>query len=146
MMDKITRLLLLYSKLTHGEKINKLNFCMETNSFPRSFDRDIEDIRMYLSEMFYNEELIYNRYENVYYIEGLQRKALETMEYLFVERVLIDTGILRMDEMDGLLSNLSMTTESRSKMIFRKNECIMEYNEPLHNKALLKMQIGRAHV
>ncbi len=33
-MDKNTRLLLLYSKLIQGESVNKLTFCMETDSHP----------------------------------------------------------------------------------------------------------------
>ena len=48
-MDKITRLLLLYSKLTKGEKINKTIFCLENDCSPRTFDRDIEDVRLHLS-------------------------------------------------------------------------------------------------
>ena len=138
-MDKMTRLLLLYSKLIQGEKINKLSFCMETDSLPRSFDRDIEDVRLYLSELFCNEELIYDRQENSYYFAGSQRKALEAMEYLFIERVLLDTGVLRVDEMGGLLTHLALNAEKTSKMIFRKNECIKQYDEPLHKKAILKM-------
>ncbi|WP_186430039.1 YafY family protein [Clostridium sp. BSD9I1] len=138
-MDKITRLLLLYSKLTQGEKVNKLSFCMETDSLPRTFDRDIEDVRLYLSELFCNEELIYDRQENVYYFAGPQRKALETMEYLFIERVLLDTGALRGDEMDGLLTHLAGNAENVSKMALHEKECIKKYDEPLHKKAILKM-------
>ncbi|MGN9162987.1 helix-turn-helix transcriptional regulator [Clostridium sulfidigenes] len=138
-MDKITRLLLLYSKLTQGEKVNKLSFCMETDSLPRTFDRDIEDVRLYLSELFCNEELIYDRQENVYYFAGPQRKALETMEYLFIERVLLDTGALRADEMDGLLTHLAENAENAGKMVIHEKECIKKYDEPLHKKAILKM-------
>lgn len=138
-MDKITRLLLLYSKLIQGEKINKLIFCMETDSLPRTFDRDIEDVRLYLSELFCNEELIYDRQKKVYYFTGSQRKVLEAMEYLFIERVLLDTGVLRIDEMDGLLTHLALNAENTSKLTFREKECIKQYDEPLHKKAILKM-------
>ena len=56
-MDKITRTLLLYSRLINGEKVNKFAFCMETDCIPRTFDRDIEDVRLYLSETFDVREL-----------------------------------------------------------------------------------------
>lgn len=112
---------------------------METDSLPKTFDRDIEDVRLYLSELFCNEELIYDRQENVYYFSGFQRKALETMEYLFIERVLLDTGVLRTDEMDGLLKHLALNAECIGKMAFREKECIKQYDEPLHKKAILKM-------
>ena len=50
-MDKITRLLILYSSLINGDEINKTMFCFENDCSPRSFDRDIEDIRLFLSEV-----------------------------------------------------------------------------------------------
>lgn len=83
-MDKISRLLLLYSRLIQGEKINKLSFCMETDSLPRTFDRDIEDVRLYLSELFCNEDLVYDRQENVYYFAGSQI-TFEIITYFHVE-------------------------------------------------------------
>ena len=138
-MDKITRMLLLHSRLVQGEKINKFNFCMETDSLPRTFDRDIEDVRLYLSEFFCNEELIYDRQENAYYFLGLQRAALEAMEYLLIERILLDTRVLRVDEMDRLLAHLFLNAENVGKTLFHEKECIKEYEGPTHKKAILKM-------
>ena len=48
-MDKITRILLLYSKLMKGEEVDKIMFCFENNCSSRTFERDIEDIRLYLT-------------------------------------------------------------------------------------------------
>lgn len=55
---------------------------METDCLQRSFDRDVKDIRIYLSELFYTDELVYNRQENTYYLSKTQQQALEVMEYL----------------------------------------------------------------
>lgn len=68
-MDKITRVLFLYAELIKGKKVNKQRFCLETGSKPRSFDRDIQNIRGYLSDYSYGEEIVYDRRENVYYIK-----------------------------------------------------------------------------
>jgi hypothetical protein len=138
-MDKITRILLLYSKLIQGEKINKTKFCMETDSLPRTFDRDIEDIRLYLSEFFHSEELIYDRSINTYYLRGLQNKTLGMAEYLLLERLLIDSRILRNDEISGLLCNLATNTDNSSKMLALANKNISKYDGPLHGRAILKM-------
>lgn len=92
---------------------------METDSLPRTFDRDIEDVRLYLSELFCNEELIYDRWK-MFITLCFQRKAIETMEYLFIEKVLLDTGVLRTDEMDGLLTHLALNAEGVGKMAFRE--------------------------
>ena len=61
-MDKVTRILLLYSKLIQGEKINKTIFCFENEYSPRSFDRDIDAIRLFLSDTFSMSELIYGEF------------------------------------------------------------------------------------
>ena len=50
-MFKITRLLFLFSKLINGEKVNKTVFCFEHDCSPRTFDRDIQEIRLFLSEI-----------------------------------------------------------------------------------------------
>lgn len=138
-MDKITRMLLLHSKLTTGEKISKVMFCLETDCQPRSFDRDIEDYRLYLSETFSVNELLYDRKENSYYLSGNHRAELEITEYSLLERLLLDTGILRYDEMKLLLEHLASNTEDSGKLLKRQAEVLKEYVEPDHNKALLKM-------
>lgn len=138
-MDKVTRLLLLYSKLIQGERVGKLRFCMETNSLPRTFDRDIEDIRLYLSETYDHRELTYNRQENTYFLTDVPTRSLERMEYLFLERVLLDTRILRLDEMEVLLSHLAEHTETSFAMKLQEKEVMKQYEEPIHQKAILKM-------
>lgn len=138
-MDKITRILLLYSKLTKGEEINKTVFCFENDCSPRTFDRDIEDIRLYLSESFSLMELTYDRGRNTYFIAGTKRLELEPMEYLFVERILKDTAVLRKDEFEILTSHLLSNTENGTTLNSFKSEVCNCYESPLHNKALLKI-------
>lgn len=63
-IDKITRVLMMYSKLLEGGKIYKKSFCEEMGIDRRTFDRDIEDIRLFLSESFYgNETSVYKGYK-----------------------------------------------------------------------------------
>ena len=138
-MDKITRLLLLYSKLVKGEEINKTIFCFENDCSPRTFDRDIEDIRLYLSEAFSPVELKYERSSNVYYIEGAKRKLLEPMEYLLLENILKDSAVLRKDEFDILSMHLLQNTEKARSLESERKELCNNYKSPIHNKALLKM-------
>ncbi len=138
-MDKITRILLLYSKLVRGERVNKYSFCAETDILPRSFDRDIEDVRLYLCEMFCGEELIYNRAENSYYLTGSVRQALEPTEYVFIERVLKDSGILRTDEFSELLRHLAGNSDNTYKTKQLAEKAIQNYCEPAHQRALLKI-------
>ena len=70
-MDKITRVLLLFYRLSRGEKINKSNCCIEFKITGRTFDRDIEDIRLFLSELYTSSELVFDRTNNCYSITNL---------------------------------------------------------------------------
>lgn len=138
-MDKITRILLMYSKLSKGEEINKTIFCFENDCSPRTFDRDIEVIRLYLSESFSSVELRYNHSTNTYFIEGAKRKLLEPMEYLLIEHMLKDSMVLRKDEFDILLMHLLENTENVTSLKNERRDVCSSYQSPLHNKALLKM-------
>lgn len=84
-MDKITRMLMLYSSLMNGEEINKTIFCFENDCSPRSFDRDIKDIRLFLSESFSVLGLNYNRKNNTYYIKGGEKTTVGS-DGIFVYR------------------------------------------------------------
>lgn len=138
-MDKITRILMLYSKLMQGEIINKTRFCLETECRSRSFDRDIEDIRLYLSESYSASELRYDRREGGYLLTEAVQQPLENMEYLLVEKVMSDSGILRKDEMDELLLHIALHTENARRTAEKEKYAINRYVEPEHGKPLLKM-------
>ncbi len=73
-MDKVTRVLMLFYRLSRGEKINKENFCLEYEVNPRTFDRDIEDIRLFLSELYTCSELIFDRNSNSYLITDIFKR------------------------------------------------------------------------
>ena len=137
-MDKITRLLTLYSSLVSGNEINKTMFCFENECSPRSFDRDIEDIRLFLSEVYSTSELKYNRINHTYCIEGAKKQELEVTEYLFIEKILQNVSVLRNDEFSILKSHLLMNTRDTSKILISSN-IKFRYKTPDHNKAILKI-------
>ena len=138
-MDKTTRLLLLYSRLVKGEKINRASYCLEMDISTRTFDRDIKDFRYYLMQIFSTDILLFSRQEGHYYLIEAQPSSIELYEYLLIERILLDTGVLRRDEVGKLLSKLVFCTENPKSLSFRQKENTNLYSEPLHNKAILKM-------
>lgn len=138
-MDKVTRVLCLYGKLIRGDKVNKTLFCFQYGCSQRSFDRDIEDVRLYLSESYGGRELRYDRTHDVYFIEGTPGQLLELMEFEFVARMLRDTAPLRRDELHTLLDHLAANTENRPPMPRAGDGEPDNYASPLHDKALLKM-------
>ncbi|WP_414055551.1 helix-turn-helix transcriptional regulator [Macrococcus equi] len=72
-MNRAQRLLILYSRLTKNQYVNKEEIALEFNVHPRTIQRDIEDIREYLSnsnEHFYRQEIVYSHSENAYTISN----------------------------------------------------------------------------
>lgn len=138
-MDDVTRALFLYSKLIEGKSINKAVFTTDYNCSNRTFDRDIERIRIFLSESYSVSELIYDRGRNAYYMSGTERTELDLVEYLFVKQILTDTAVLREDEFKTLMSHLLLGTEKSKLFDLLKKESYSGYRSPLHNKALLKI-------
>ena len=79
-MDKITRILLLYRRFMHGDLINKYETSLEFGISERSFDRDIQDIRLFLSEAYSNLELEYDEKRHGYCIKNLNIRRDITIE------------------------------------------------------------------
>lgn len=138
-MDKITRILSLYSQLLHGEVVDKVGFCFETECSMRSFDRDIEDLRLYLSDTFANCELVYDKRQGGYYFTNTIHTPLEKSEYLFMEKVLLASETLRKDEMNDILHHLAMNTENPRRMTDHTKQSMENYQEPTDTKPLLKL-------
>ena len=108
--DKITRILILYHQLLNGQHINKALFSWEHGINERSFDRDIEDIRLFLSELHLLRDVIYDKHSDTYYLTGDTPVYMERMDAAIIARILLDSQVLRNDEMTGLCEALLKTT------------------------------------
>ena len=100
---------MLYHQLLNGEHIDKAAFSLEHNITERSFDRDIEDIRLFLSEIFSSNELLFDKESRTYYLTGEQPQYIDRMEAVAIGRILLSSASLRYDEMMGLLHVLLTT-------------------------------------
>ena len=142
-IDKVTRILMMYTKLLEGKKIYKRSFCADTGINRRTFDRDIEDIRLFFSESYIGYDLIYDRLDESYYLENYhQQISLSPMEVSFLMVLMKSNHILRRDEYTELVYNLIHTCVWNKQdiltEIYRKE--INEYPKELKKEALLKMQ------
>lgn len=141
--DKTTRILMMYTQLASGGRIHKNSFCVETEIDRRTFDRDIEDIRLFLSESYSGRDLIYDRYEENYYLEGgYQQKVLSGMEITMLLEMIRASDCLREDEYKGLIDSVVKTGELNKRRVLEKisqryvNRCFTGTNRA----AILKMQ------
>lgn len=140
-MDKVERVLMLFWQLYSGMRISKAAFCFEMDITPRTFDRDIEDIRNFLSEGYLGQEVIFDRMSNTYRMTGSIKKTLAEVEYTAMIAILLGSKALRKDEMNGLVKSLGKLTEHSAEGLKAEiNQMLYEYVETAHSNAVLKMQ------
>lgn len=117
-MNQITRVLMMYNKLLDGERVNKALTCFETGIASRTFDRDIEELRIFLSESFSTREIIYDKEDNSYYLSGNQKTLIAPEYSALLQQLLIDSKLLSISEYNIISNSLSSVTDtSLSKLI-----------------------------
>ena len=142
-IDKVTRILMLYAHLCDGKRIYKKAYCADMEIDRRTFDRDIEDIRLFLSETYSGNELIYDRSEESYYLTYHSKvQMLSDMEMTMILASLNESQVLRQDEYEGIVTTILDSGEKNKqkvlKSIARRN--IRNYKSKGRDKAILKMQ------
>ena len=140
--DKTTRILISFYRLARGEYINKSLFSIEHNITQRSFDRDVEDIRIFLSEIYTSNELIFNKEHKAYHLTGCHQINVSGVEILALLKMLMGSRAFRKDEISGLISAIcSLIPADKQRHISQLILSEMDnYISPNHNKAILKIQ------
>lgn len=139
-IDKNTRILILYNKLLLGKVVNKHTFCLEYEITKRTFDRDIENIRIYLMEECPYCELLYDRRRKKYYMTHTLGKTISGEESLLLTNMMLSKNYLRSDELQGILSSLiNVTDSSRSELICKFSKRNKLNNSSESKNAVLKM-------
>lgn len=104
-IDKNTRILSLYQKLIEGNRVNKQEYMLEYDITSRSFERDVNDIRLFLSDSYSGMSLEYDRTEKTYFFSNLNIKKsyLSEIECYVLAKLLLNTNSLNIAEKNGLL-------------------------------------------
>ena len=140
---KSFRLLNMYEKLNRGEVINKKSFAEEFNISEKSVQRDIEDLRAYISETYENSDSItieYSRAQNGYYFVKKDREFLTNEEILGISKILLESRAFQKAELEAIIDKLMLQATPAARLNIRE----MILNEkfhyiPLrHNKPLLR--------
>lgn len=139
-MDKVTRILFLYSSLMKGALVSKRTSCANFDISPRSFDRDIQDIRLFLSESFSNMELIFDEERQGYCIKNLNiKREIGIGETYILTKLLLDSCQLRTDDREEIvkimLSQLSAGEKRRVIPVLSHSPAIV----PCLGKASVKL-------
>ena len=139
-MNKITRVLFLYRTLMKSEWVYKSSACVNFEISPSSFDRDIRDIRLFLSESFSNLELIFDAKRQGYCIKNLgAKREVGVGETYILTKLLLDSRLLRTDDQEEIvkimLSQLSDMEKRRVIPVLSHSPCI----PPCLNKTSVKL-------
>lgn len=138
--NKNTRILMLYQRLLNGQHVDKASYVVEHGINERSFDRDIEDIRIFLSEIYSTNEVVYDKLTKSYYLTRKMPKYIDCMDATTMAMILLSSKTLRKDEMNGLVKIiLSMVSSTDADVILKTLSCTMERYESHTTSAILKL-------
>lgn len=139
---KAFRMIDMYERLNRGEKINKNQLVDDYNVTPKTVQRDLDDLRAYLSENCGYEngaEIIYNKSENSYSLVRQNREWLTNEDVLCVCKILLESRGLCKSELNSTIDKLLMQVPLKDKPLVQ--EIILSerknYIQPQHKKKLL---------
>ena len=107
----------------------------------RTFERDIEDIRLFLSELYTNKELLFDRRKKAYYLTGCYQIEISTVEICAIIKIIMSSRALNRAEIEGMILAIYKLIPWEKQNVIRQiisNE-ISNYKELQHGKAILKM-------
>ena len=140
--NKGQRMLAMYDRLLRGELLNKKHLSEEYGVTEKSIQRDMDDLRNYLSEMQTkggHAEILYDRKKNGYELVRSSYDYLDKKEILALSKILLESRAFEKGELNELLDRLLGACLPEDRVIVEdmvRNEAF--YYAPLkHGKKLL---------
>ena len=142
--DRGFRLLRMYEVLNRGTAIEKPKLAKEFGVSEKTVQRDIEDLRTYLSEAHLTDAtagIEYDKVNNVYRMVRSEREWMTNEEVLALCKVLLESRAFQKDELEALIEKLLYQTVPEQRAFVRdmiKNERF-NYVPLRHGKHLLSL-------
>lgn len=152
-IDKIERILHIYSKIMDGAVVNKAELAERFGVNERSIQRDIDDIRNYMQNNLihegYQHSVIYDREKKGYRLEKISLLKLTNSELLALSKILLDSRAFPKEEMKNLLKKIIMCSapaESQKMIKEQVSSEMFHYVEPRHGVDVTESlwEIGQA--
>lgn len=140
--EMTTRILKMYESMDNGREIQKVSFCKEHGISERTFERDIQKIKLFLSEEYSGREVQYCSDRKNYQITGSWKNgALSFLELALIIKILKSEQILEKNEFEGIVRSLQSVTEkvNRKEVEELLQQEILQYEEKDGKKAFLKL-------
>ena len=143
-IDKLKsfRLLNMYEKLNRGDIINKKQFASEFGISEKSVQRDIDDLRAYLSESYESGDDVtieYDYVKNGYRLIKQEREFFTNEEIFAVAKVLLESRGFNKQELNTLIDKLMLQATPSARVNIKElilNERF-HYIPPRHGKPLI---------
>lgn len=142
--NKGFRLLNIYERLNKGEVVCKEDLARNFGVSLKTIQRDIDDLRAYLTEAHFTEieaTIKYDKAKNGYYLVRLEREWFTNEEVLALAKILLESRAFRKDELSELMKKLLMQTSDKDRKTVEDiiHGEYMSYIPPRHNKRLLSL-------
>lgn len=140
---KSFRLLNLYELLSRGDIINKKDFALTFGISEKSVQRDIDDLRAYLSERYESGDGVTVEYDYAkggYQLVRQERENFTNEEILVVSKILLESRGLNKDEINRLIDKLLLQATPSARLNIKElilNERF-HYTAPRHGKPLIE--------
>ena len=143
-INKSFRLLNMYERLNKGEVIQKSKLAEEFSVSKKTVERDIEELRIYISEVHYTEHeatIKYSREKRGYYLVLFQREWITNEEVLALCKIILESRAFCKDEMNKIINKLiAQVVPSSRKKIEQMIRNEQYYYVPLkHEKPLFSI-------
>lgn len=140
--NKGFRLLSIYELLNKGELIKKAELAAKYGVTEKTIQRDIEDLREYLSCTYFDEgevSIIYDRSRFGYYLVRMEREWLTNEEVLAVCKILLESRAFCNEELETLVAKLlaQVTPNDRKQVEAMIRNEQFHYVPLRHGKKLL---------
>lgn len=140
--NKGFRLLSMYEMLNKGELLKKAKLAVQYGVTEKTIQRDIDDLREYLTCTHFDEgeiTIVYDRSRSGYYLVRMEREWLTNEEVLAVCKILLESRAFCREELDTLVRKLlAQVTPNDRKMVEEMIRKEQFYYVPLqHGKKLL---------
>jgi predicted DNA-binding transcriptional regulator YafY len=141
---KTIRILQIFERLIQRQVINKRALAEEFQVSDKSIQRDIEDLRTYLSEFYKHQNdiaIVYSDQKKGYHLQSDDRYLISHMDILVLAKVLLESRAFPKEELSRILDKLIEQAPGEHRKHIRemiKNELFLyipvRHNQPLFAK------------
>lgn len=140
-LSKSLRIISMFDRLCKGETISKVEEANRYGVVEKTIQRDISDLRTYLSEAYHDTiRIAYNRQKQGYMLKKDDNSWFTNEEILAISKVLLESRAFNRYEMNQLIGKLLQQCEPESKKQIKEtiNNELHHYSELMHKKDVMK--------